>query len=99
MNDAFIKLPYAVEMSAKQPEKHLRRREFVCGIGGHFTRENLQRFGIRWKRVSLPVLVELQPVLEVPQKLIGGSQPRILGAREETFVAQTEQSQQRSSMP
>ena len=51
------------------------------------------------KGVGLPVLVELQAVLQVAQELIGRRQARVFGAGEQIFIAQAEQREQRAAVP
>ena len=48
--------------------------------------------------VRLPVLVELQPVLEIAQELIGRSQACVFGAGQQRFIAQAEQGKERAAM-
>ena len=50
-------------------------------------------------QMGLPVLLQLQPMLDAPQKLIRRRQPRVLHAREQGFVPQPGERQHRAAVP
>ena len=66
---------------------------------GHAPRQQIQAAGRDGQRVGLPVLVELQAMFQVPQKLIGGGEPPIFGCGEELFIVQARERQHRSAVP
>ena len=76
-----------------------------CGEPGagrlrrHLARERGKPLGIGWQGVGLPVLLELQPVLEIPQELIRRAEPRILPAGKQRLVPQPGEGEHRASVP
>ena len=60
---------------------------------------SLQPLGVGRQRVGLPVLLQLQAVLQVAQELVGGSEARVLAAGEEALVAQAEEREHRAAVP
>ena len=69
------------------------------GFRRHLARQHIQFFGIGGQRMRLPVVVELQAVFEVPQKLVGGGQARVFAGREQILIVQPRQREQGAAVP
>ena len=49
--------------------------------------------------MRLAIILDLEPVLQMPQKLIGRREACVFGGRKQAFVAQAEQRQHRTAVP
>ena len=98
VHDAIVDLGDFQEMAGKVGEQPTAVAPRRGAILGHQARQAVEiRRGVG-QRVGLPVFIELQPVLEVPQELVRRGQAPVLGVREPLLVVQTGQGEQRAAM-
>ena len=65
-----FQVPVHVAAAASRPRPPRRSRS-----GRHLARQHFQLLGLRGQHVGLPVVGELQPVLQVAQELVGRREP------------------------
>ena len=84
MDHAIVNLADLIEVNVSLLQKPRSRVESAR----HPLGQQCQSLRFGWQGVSLAVVDHLQPVFELPQKLIGGSQAAVFSAGEKAFVLQ-----------
>ncbi len=92
-NHALIDLLDLMEVPAQ-----LSHQPFRGAPAGHAARQQFERLRIGGQRVRLQVFVELEPMFQVPQKLIRGRQGSVFGTGKQAGVLQACQGQQRAAV-
>jgi hypothetical protein len=98
VNHALIQLLDISKMMIQLAFERARARQ-AWRAGRHLAREQVQIVGSARQCVGLAVLIELEPVLDVPQELISRGQTRIFRAGEMLFIAQAGEREQSAAVP
>ena len=99
VNHALVNLAHRGQVFVQAPRQGIGVERLSRRRRRHLARQQAQRLRIDRKRVRLPVVFQLQTVLQVAQELVSRREARIFGSREQPFVAQPEQREHGAAVP